>query len=57
MQRIDATLRAAVLNGEIQVELVEIDDTKTVMTNGVLNRPDGRVFNNENWSESQETLT
>ena len=51
LQRAYATLRAVVPNGEIQVQLVEIDDTKTVMTNGVLN-----AGSSNNWSMSAETL-
>ena len=32
------TLHAVVKTGQIQTQIVEIDDSKTVMTNGVLNK-------------------
>jgi phenylpyruvate tautomerase PptA (4-oxalocrotonate tautomerase family) len=51
MQRTYATLRAVVPTGEIQVQLIEIDDTKTVMTNGALN-----AVSSNRWNMSSETL-
>ena len=37
LEGMNRIMRAAVSKGEIQVQILEIDDTKTVMTNGVMN--------------------